>query len=72
MSSLSLPRRPTRQKLTMPRSLQGWLLPLALGLLWEALSRFGVVAPNLLPAPTTVLQTILDMARSGELFRHVG
>ena len=71
MSSLS-PRRPTRQKLTMPRSLQGWLLPLALGLLWEALSRFGVVAPNLLPAPTTVLQTILDMARSGELFRHVG
>jgi sulfonate transport system permease protein len=30
------------------------------------------VAPNLLPAPTTVLQTILDMARSGELFRHVG
>ncbi len=72
MSSLSLPRRPTRQKLTIPRSLQGWLLPLALGLLWEALSRFGVVAPNLLPAPTTVLQTILDMARSGELFRHVG
>jgi sulfonate transport system permease protein len=58
--------------ISLPCSFQGWLLHLALGLLWEALSRFGVVAPNLLPAPTTVLQTILDMARSGELFRHVG
>jgi sulfonate transport system permease protein len=39
---------------------------------WELVSRLGLVAPNLLPAPTTVLQTILDLARSGDLFRHIG
>ncbi|MBD2108238.1 ABC transporter permease [Nodosilinea sp. FACHB-13] len=71
MSSLSL-RRPTKQRSAIPRSLQGWLLPIALVVAWELLSRLGLVAPNLLPAPTTVLQTILTMARSGELLRHVG
>ncbi|MBD2234471.1 ABC transporter permease [Phormidium tenue] len=70
--SLSLSRRTTKQRLAVPRSLQGWLLPIALVAAWELLSRLGLVAPNLLPAPTTVLETILTMARSGELFRHVG
>lgn len=70
--TLTLPRRPAKQRLTIPRSLQGWLLPIALVAVWELVSRLGMVAPNLLPAPTTVLQTILDMARSGELFRHIG
>lgn len=72
MSSLFLPHRPSRQRFTIPRSLRGWLLPITLVLLWEALSRAGAVAPNLLPAPTMVLQTIVDMARSGELFHHLG
>lgn len=70
--TITLPRHPTSRRLGIPRHLQGWVLPMALVLLWEALSRLGIVAPNLLPAPTTVLQTVLDMARSGELFRHIG
>lgn len=70
--TLTLPRRATKSRITIPRPLQGWLLPLTLVALWELISRLGLVAPNLLPAPTTVLQTILDMARSGDLFRHIG
>src|SRR5512146_1586693 len=69
--TLTLPRR-AKSRVTLPRFLQGWLLPIAIVALWELVSRLGLVAPNLLPAPTTVLQTILDMARTGDLFRHIG
>ncbi|MFN9867829.1 MAG: ABC transporter permease, partial [Pseudanabaena sp.] len=30
------------------------------------------VAPNLLPAPSTVLATINDLAKSGDLWKHIG
>lgn len=54
----------------------GWLtgavLPVALLLLWEVLARAGVLRPNLLPAPSRVLATIGELARTGELWGHVG
>lgn len=39
---------------------------------WEVLSRVGVFPANALPAPTVIAQTIFDLARSGELWRHTG
>ena len=64
--------RPATSRLRVPSALRGWLIPIGLVLAWELLSRFGVVAPNLFPAPTTVLGTLLTLASTGELFRHIG
>lgn len=58
------------------RSPQHWplglLLPGALMLLWELLSRVGILAPNLMPAPSIVLTTLADLAIRGELWKHIG
>ena len=54
----------------------GWLtgavLPMLLLVLWEVLARTGALPPNLLPAPSKVLATIVELARTGELGIHVG
>jgi sulfonate transport system permease protein len=50
---------------------KGLLLPIAFLIGWEILSQSGVFPPNLLPAPSVVLTTIWELARSGELFRHI-
>jgi sulfonate transport system permease protein len=52
--------------------IKGWVLPISLLVVWEALSRIGFFPPNLLPAPTAVLSTIWGLAASGMLFKHVG
>jgi sulfonate transport system permease protein len=53
-----------------PNRLLGAIVPVAGLVLWEILSRIGVFAPNTLPAPTVIARTIVDLARSGELWRH--
>ncbi len=37
---------------------------------WEAVSRGGIVAPAFLPAPTTVVATLFDMAVNRDLLWH--
>jgi len=58
------------------RELPAWLLGGAalalLGVLWEAVARLGWVPALFLPAPTAVLAEAGRMARSGELWRHLG
>jgi sulfonate transport system permease protein len=49
----------------------GLLLPAALVAIWEAVCRFGWMPPNLLPAPSVVLETLADLTRRGELLSHV-
>ena len=53
-----------------------WLLGGAslvlLGLAWEVVARLGWVPALFLPAPTAVLAEAGRMARSGELWRHLG
>jgi sulfonate transport system permease protein len=44
-----------------------WLSPIVLLAIWEALSRLRVVPAHTLAAPSTVLFTLLQMIRSGEL-----
>ncbi|NNT95341.1 ABC transporter permease [Stutzerimonas nitrititolerans] len=51
--------------------LRGWLLPLLLLALLEALVRGGVLPPHQMPAPSQVAQTLYVLAQSGELWRHV-
>jgi sulfonate transport system permease protein len=55
----------------VPGRLLGVLVPAAGVVLWELLSRFGVFPPNALPAPTVIAQTVIDLARTGELWHHM-
>ncbi|MGN8645368.1 ABC transporter permease [Gracilibacillus sp. HCP3S3_G5_1] len=52
--------------------LMGSIIPVILVILWETLSRAGVVPSNQLPAPTTVLGKIGSMAQDGSLWGHIG
>jgi sulfonate transport system permease protein len=57
-------------KRPFPPRILGLIVPTAGILLWELLARLGVLQPNTLPAPSVIAQTILELARSGELWRH--
>ncbi|MGO8918551.1 MAG: aliphatic sulfonate ABC transporter permease SsuC [Stellaceae bacterium] len=48
-----------------------WLVPLALLAMWEAAADTGLLSTRVLPSPSEVLVAGFDLARSGELFRHV-
>jgi sulfonate transport system permease protein len=43
------------------------VLPLGLLVVWQAASAWGWLAPQILPAPATVVGTFLDLIRDGEL-----
>jgi len=53
------------------KKLSGWILPVLLLVVWEALSRVGLFPPNLLPAPSSVALTGYQLARQGELMGHI-
>lgn len=65
------PASPARKPLGRQWPL-GAVLPVLLLALWEVLARVGVLPPNLLPAPSRVLATIVELARTGELWPHLG
>jgi len=44
---------------------RGLILPLSLLVFFEAASRLGLTPPHLLPAPSEVFQTLLELGRSG-------
>ncbi|WP_306798536.1 ABC transporter permease [Oceanobacillus saliphilus] len=50
----------------------GSIIPIALVIVWEILSRIGVFPAYQLPAPTTILETIRGMAQDGSLWNHIG
>ena len=55
--------------------LRGWLMalvvPIALGMAWEAVVRSGVVPGRLMPPPSRLAQTAYRLTVSGELLTHV-
>ena len=50
----------------------GWLVPALTLSLWSVASRHEWVAPQILPAPGAVWQTLLEQVRSGDLFLNFG
>jgi sulfonate transport system permease protein len=49
----------------------GLVLPVVLALGWEAVVYFGWSNGRLVPPPSKVIATIIDLAQSGELTRHI-
>src|ERR1700743_1739272 len=49
----------------------GLLLPVGLALAWEIVVWLGLSNGRLVPPPTKIFATIVAMARSGELVRHI-
>jgi sulfonate transport system permease protein len=49
-----------------------WLVPALVLLLWEAAARVGLIAPQVLPAPSSVVETAWNLAKNGDLFVHLG
>jgi NitT/TauT family transport system permease protein len=47
------------------------LSPIGFLLVWEGLSRAGILDPRFVPPPSTVLHTLATMVRTGELPYHV-
>jgi sulfonate transport system permease protein len=48
-----------------------WVAPIAIILLWQAASQFGLLRPQVLPAPSSVAQAAWRLARSGELWSNI-
>ena len=55
---------------TLNRALP-WLVPLAILLLWQAASQFGVLADQVLPAPAAVAAAFWRVTRNGDLLRDI-
>ena len=51
----------------MPAGLRRFVSPLLLVLVWEALSRAGVISPHTIAAPSAILASAWDLTRTGEL-----
>jgi sulfonate transport system permease protein len=57
---------PHRMKRALP-----WLVPLVILLTWQEASQFGLLAEQIMPAPTTVAEAFWRVIRSGELLRDI-
>jgi len=53
------------------RPVLGLLLPVSIALAWELIVWLGYSNGRLMPPPSQVFATIVELARSGELLRHV-
>lgn len=63
--------RPRPSTFSGQRALLGLILPLGAAVLYEAAFRAGLVEARLLPAPSRILATLFDLAKTGELWTHV-
>src|SRR5262249_53088825 len=55
----------------LTRPLIGLLLPVGLAVIWEIVVRLGLSDGRLVPPPSVIYDTLADLARTGELQRHV-
>ncbi|WP_199511376.1 ABC transporter permease subunit [Nucisporomicrobium flavum] len=66
----SAPRVAPRRR-GLPYKVISWAVPLLLLGVWELLARAGVIAPNVLPAPSSVGTTAWRLTETGELPTHL-
>lgn len=56
----------------IPKLLHGWIIPLIIVVIWQAVSGMELLSETLLPSPLAILHSFADLAASGELFEHLG
>lgn len=61
---------PARPASRVGLRLAGFLLPVVLAIIWEILVRAGLANGRLMPPPSVVGKTLLQLAISGELWTH--
>ncbi|BDA74614.1 binding-protein-dependent transport systems inner membrane component [Rivularia sp. IAM M-261] len=54
------------------KQLLPWAVPVLLLITWQLLVESGFLSTRILPAPTSVVTTAINLTLSGELFRHIG
>jgi sulfonate transport system permease protein len=64
------PSAPSRRLARFIRPVLGLLLPLGLALGWEIAVRLGLSNGRLVPPPSVIFNTFVDLARTGELQEH--
>jgi sulfonate transport system permease protein len=67
--SATAPQRAALARLARPAL--GLALPLGLAVLWEVAVRLGLSDGRLVPPPSVIWRELADLARTGELQRHV-
>ncbi len=60
-----------RKQRGVPSFVYGLILPVTAAALYELAFRMGMVEARLLPAPSRIAETLLKLARSGELSVHI-
>ncbi len=60
-----------RARLRVPTWPLGLILPALIAALWEYVCRTGLVAPNLLPAPSAIFKALYTLALNGDLAIHL-
>ena len=64
-------RAPSGRLRRWARPALGLLLPVGLALAWEIIVWLGLSSGRLVPPPSKIFATIMELARSGELARHI-
>jgi sulfonate transport system permease protein len=64
-------RTSSRLSRRLQASLLPWLLPLLLVLAWQLLSILGLIPSRILPAPTAIAASGIQLAITGELWTHL-
>lgn len=56
----------------VPRWAHAWIVPVALVIVWQAVSGAGWISATMLPSPLVIARSFVDLVASGELGRHLG
>ena len=70
-TSADAPRAQSVWLSRLARPTLGLLLPISAALAWELIVWLGYSNGRLVPPPSRVFETVVDLARSGELVRHI-
>jgi sulfonate transport system permease protein len=69
-AALAAPTSTEKRRAFDWRILLGFLLPVAIALLWEAAVSFGLAEGRLVPPPSRIIATLSALAETGELWTH--